>query len=211
MARFTLNGMWPSGPTYKVGLMLSLTGTPYAYNHIDLRAGAHKDPGYLEKNRFGQVPCLEDHEADICLCQSSAILEYLAEVTGQFGGASRTELYRAKEWQHWAVLGLAAGVYRARAKVLGFFDIPDPIHAVNVKMANDGLKELDKHLDGKTWLVGDGATIADIDLYGVAAYCGQAQIDLAPYPNVQAWMAQVEALPGFKDILSCLPQESVAA
>src|SRR2546421_9366718 len=56
--RFTLHGVWLSGPTYKVGLMLSLSGARFSYEHVNLREGAHKRPEYLAKNRFGQVPCL---------------------------------------------------------------------------------------------------------------------------------------------------------
>ena len=53
MTRFTLHGIFASGPTYKVGLMLNLTGTPYDYEHVDLRSGAHKADAFLAKNRYG--------------------------------------------------------------------------------------------------------------------------------------------------------------
>src|SRR5207253_8107823 len=55
--RFTLRGIWLSGPIHKVGLMLSLSGAPFSYVHANLRDGEHKQPEYLAKNRFGQVPC----------------------------------------------------------------------------------------------------------------------------------------------------------
>jgi hypothetical protein len=38
MARYTLHGIFASGPTYKVGLMLRLTSQPFNYEHVDLRA-----------------------------------------------------------------------------------------------------------------------------------------------------------------------------
>ena len=60
MARYTLHGIFASGPTYKVALMLRLTGTPFDYEHVDLRAGAHKADAFLVKNRYGQVPVLEE-------------------------------------------------------------------------------------------------------------------------------------------------------
>ena len=41
MSKLTLYGIWLSGPTYKAGLALSLMGQPFAYKHVDLRAGAH--------------------------------------------------------------------------------------------------------------------------------------------------------------------------
>ena len=57
----------------------------------------------------------------------------------------------------------------------------------------------------------NGTTIADLDIYGIAAYAGQAGIDLQPYGNVRKWFARLEALPGFKGVSDCLPQASVKA
>ncbi|MEA2847570.1 MAG: glutathione S-transferase, partial [Rhodospirillaceae bacterium] len=47
MSKLTLYGIWLSGPTYKAGLAMSLMGQAFAYKHVDLRAGAHKQPDYL--------------------------------------------------------------------------------------------------------------------------------------------------------------------
>ena len=125
MARFTLHGIFASGPTYKVGLMLNLTGTPYDYEHVDLRSGAHKADAFLAKNRYGQVPVLEDHEKDECLCQSSVILDYLSDETGKFGGADRSARLHAREWQLWGAGALTTGIYRSRTLKLGFFTFPE--------------------------------------------------------------------------------------
>ena len=87
-ARFELNGISFSGPTYKVGLMLSLAGEPFDYVHIDMMSGEHKKPAHLSRQRYGQVPLLVDRNNGRHLCQSAAILEYLADVLGKFGGAT---------------------------------------------------------------------------------------------------------------------------
>ena len=211
MARFKLHGIFASGPTYKVGLMLNLTGTPFDYEHVDLRSGAHKADAFLAKNRYGQVPVLEDNEKDECLCQSSVILDYLADETGQFGGSDRSARLRAREWQLWGAGALTTGIYRSRAAKLGFFTFPEQVAEANFQMGVNALKELNTLLGGKTWLVGAGPTIADIDLYGIAAYGPQAGIDLGQFPALRKWMAKVESLPGFRDVGACLPMQSVKA
>ncbi len=211
MARYTLHGIFASGPTYKVGLMLRLSATPFNYEHLDLRAGAHKADAFLVKNRYGQVPVLEDHQNDYCLCQSSVILDYLADETGKFGGKDRGERLRAREWQLWGAGQIATGIYRTRAAKLGFFKFTDAIAEANLQAALAGLKELNGLLDGRDWLVGKQATIADIDIYGIAAYAGQAQIELVAFPHVKRWMSRVEALPGFNTIDDLLPKASVKA
>jgi glutathione S-transferase len=211
MTRYTLHGIFASGPTYKVGLMLNLTGTPYDYEHVDLRSGAHKADAFLAKNRYGQVPVLEDHEKDMCLCQSSVILDYLADETGQFGGKDRAERLRAREWQLWGAGQLTTGIYRTRAMKLGFFTFPEQVAEANLNAANGALKELNGLLDGRDWLVGGGVTIADLDIYGIVAYAQQAQIDLGAYPHVRRWMSRVEALPRFQSVDAALPKESAKA
>mgnify|MGYP003633973996 FL=1 len=211
MTRYTLHGIFASGPTYKVGLMLHMTSTPFDYVHVDLRSGAHKADAFLAKNRYGQVPVLDDHEKDMCLCQSSVILDYLADETGRFGGKDRAERLRAREWQLWGAGQLTTGIYRTRALKLGFLQFPEQVAEANFNAANGALKELNGLLDGRDWLVGAGPTIADLDIYGIAAYAPQAQVDLANYAHLRRWMAKVEALPGFKNVDTALPKESVKA
>lgn len=211
MTRFTLHGMWPSGPSYKAGLMLRLTGTPYNYVHVDLREGAQRSAPHLARSRFGKVPALEDHELGLCVCESSVILQYLAEVTGQFLGSGLADNLRIREWQSWAVTGLATGLYRTRAARLGFFQFPEAVTAGNEAEARAGLGVLDSHLADLDWLVAGKPTIADIDLYAIAGYAPQAGIDLEPYPNVRRWMGNMQGLPGFAGVEDGLPRESVAA
>lgn len=208
MIRYTLYGMWPSGPAYKVGLMLSLTGTPFVYKHVNLMDGEQRSAAYLEKNRFGKVPALEDGEAGLCLVESSVIIDYLADETGQFAGKDRAERLRAREWQFWGAGQLANGIYRTRASKMGFFQVPDDVAAANEQAGVEALAALDGHLDGKDWLVGDAATIADIDLYAIAGYASQAQMDLSHHANIRRWMANVEGLDGFLSIEQGLPKES---
>ena len=70
---------------------------------------------------------------------------------------------------------------------------------------------LEGHLAGREWLVGEGMTIADTDIYGVVALAGEAGIDLAGYPQILAFTQRIEALPGFKARADLLPMESRAA
>jgi glutathione S-transferase len=70
---------------------------------------------------------------------------------------------------------------------------------------------LDDHLAGRSWLVGDAPTIADIDVYGVVAYAPDGGYDLQAYPNLSAWKQRLEALPGFGSPEQLLPQQTRAA
>jgi glutathione S-transferase len=209
-ARFTLHAIWLSGPAYKVALMLSMCEQPYDYEHTHPRIEA-KAPAFLAKNRYGQVPCLIDNSNGRALCQSAAILEYLADVTGRFGGATRDERLQAREWMYWEFDRLATPIYRMRGQRLGFRSIGQGVAEMYVQEGNAALKMLDDHLKGRDWIVGEHASIADIDLYGVVAYAQAGGFDLAAYPAVAGWMAHFEALPGYGSAEALMPKASRAA
>jgi len=56
---------------------------------------------------------------------------------------------------------------------------------------------LDAELEGRTFLVGESPSIADVALYTYTAHAPEGGVSLQPYPHIQAWLARVEALPGF--------------
>ncbi|WP_162820295.1 glutathione S-transferase family protein [Microvirga calopogonii] len=209
--RFELHGFAFSGPTYKVALALSLLGEPFDYVHVDLMGGEHKQPSYLFRQRYGQVPMLVDRNNGRQLCQSAAILEYLADMMGRFGGANLDERLQVREWMYWDFDRLAAPLYKARVIKIGFRQASPDVFEDCVAAAKNALSVLENHLAGRTWLVGEAVSIADIDIYGVVTFSNQAGIELAAYPRVSAWTGRVEALPGFKAQKDLLPMESRVA
>lgn len=204
--RFTLHGFALSGPTYTVALMLSLCRHPYSYIHVNLREGAHKQPDYLVKNRFGQVPSLRDGQT--FLSQSSAILEYLAASLDKFDGKTPAEKHRVREWMFWNWDRLASPVFRLRARARGLRQFADEVKVMYEGEARNSLAVLDHELGRSEWLTGKKPTIADIACYGVIRYAHEAQIDLSGYARVAAWKQHFEALPGFAAPEQLLPLES---
>ncbi len=207
--RFTLYGHQLSGPTYKVALMLALSGEPFSYHHVDLRAGAHKQPDYLAKNRFGQVPCLYDGSHHFC--QSASILQYLAEKLRKFDGKNAEEHARIREWMFWDFDRLAPGVFRSRAYKQGLRKGAQDVIDSFKGDGEAGLAVLEGHLGKQPWLVGEAPTIADIDCYGVIYYAADGGFDLASYAKISAWKKRIEALPGFSTPEQLMPGEQRAA
>jgi glutathione S-transferase len=206
---FTLHGIFLSGPSMKVGLMLRLCGQPFAYRHVDLRSGAQKQPAFLALNRFGVVPALEHN--GLALCQSNAILEYLAETLGKFGGADGTSRARTREWLFWEFDRLAPGVFRSRAIARGFFS-PDKAVAESFRQAGEaGLAELDKALAGSAFLTGARPTTADIACHVVVSLAPEGGFDLSGHANLQAWSKRMAALPGAVPVNEVLPPADAAA
>ena len=61
------------------------------------------------------------------------------------------------------------------------------------------LRLLDDHLAANEFLAAGRYTVADIAVYAYSHLAEEAGIDLAPYPNVRAWFARVEATPGYME------------
>lgn len=204
--RFTLYGNMTSGPTYTVGLMLSLCKCPFSYIHINLRERQHKQPDYLVKNRYGQVPALRDGQT--FYVQSAAILEHLAEALKKFEGKSAGERQRVREWLFWQWDKLALPVLRLRARARGLRQFGDEVKVMYDGDAREAFAVLDHELARSDWIVGRRPTIADVGVYAVGRYAPEAGIDLSPYPHVAAWKKRFEALPGFGTPEQILPMES---
>lgn len=204
--RFTLYGSMTSGPTYTVGLMLSLCKYPFSYFHVNLREGQHKQPDYLVKNRYGQVPALRDGQT--YYVQSAAILEHLAEALGKFDGKSAFEKHRVREWLFWQWDKLSLPIFRLRARARGFRQFGDEVRTMYDTEAKAALAVLEHELVKSEWIAGKRPTIADIGCFAVIRYAPEANIDLTPYPHVVAWKKRFEALPGFGTPEQILPMES---
>jgi len=206
---FTLHGIFLSGPTMKVGLMLRLCRQPFAYRHVDLRSGAQKQPGYLALNRFGVVPTLV--HGSLSLCQSNAILEYLADTLGKFGGADAAGRARTREWLFWDFDRLSPGVFRSRAIARGFFNADKSVAEHFRQVGEAGLAELEKALAGGAFLTGASPTVADIACHVATSLAPEGGFDLSRYPGLQAWSTRMAALPGAVPVNEVLPPADAAS
>jgi glutathione S-transferase len=77
---------------------------------------------------------------------------------------------------------------------------PDPPTEDEIDARRSGgyaaLKAMERHLDGRPFLVGDGYTVADIALYAYTHVAHEGGFDLAAYPSVRAWLDRVREQPG---------------
>jgi glutathione S-transferase len=183
------------GHAHRVELFLSLLKIPVRLVDVDLRAGAHKTPEFLRKNPFGQVPVIED--GDVTLADSNAILVYLAgryDKSGTWYPRDPLEAARVQQWLSVAAGQLAAGPATARLiKVFG----RGLDHGRAVWIAEQLFGVLDQALASHPFLAGATPTIADVAMYTYTAHAPEGNVFLEPYENIRAWLARIEALPGF--------------
>lgn len=183
-----------SGHAHRAELMLSLLQLPTELILVDLAKGEHKQPQFLALNAFGQVPVLDDQ--GVVLADSNAILVYLAQKYGN-GRWLPTDPVGAAKVQRW--LSVAAGQIAfgpGRARLITVFGAPyDAEEAIT--RSHDLLKVIDQELTNSQYLVGNEPTIADIAAYSYIAHAPEGNVSLDDYANIRAWLARIEALPGF--------------
>jgi glutathione S-transferase len=182
-----------SGHSHRVELFLSLLGLPRELVDVDL--SRPRDPEFLAKNPFGQVPVIED--GDLTLADSNAILVYLATRYDAERRYLPNDLLATANIQRW--LSVAAGQLAmgpAAARLVKVFGAPLD-HERARAIADKLFGVLDQTLATRSHLVGSDVTIADIALYTYTAHAPEGGVSLEPYPHVRAWLERVESLPRF--------------
>ena len=205
---FTLYGSPHSQFTYKIALTLRLAAVGFSFRYISFQKGMQRTPEFRAISRWGQVPVLE-HGATR-LVQSGAMLEYIVEILGQFGGDDATASRQIREWLYWNADRLAPPIYGCYGVALGErgllpIKIDPVIAAYHRERAAAAFAILDEHLATRGFLVGDALTIADLCCYGEVAFARMSDLDLARWPNVTRWASSIEARPGFRPPLELLP------
>lgn len=189
-----LHRMALSGHCHRVELFLRLLELPHELVDVDTAAREHKSPRFLAMNPFGQVPVIED--GDVTLADSNAILVYLEAryAPGRWMPRDPLGAARVQRWLSVAAGPLAFGA--AAARVIELFKGPgDPAPAI--ARANGLLAVMEQELGAHRFLVGNEPTLADIANYSYTARAPEGNVSLEPYANVRAWLARIEALPGF--------------
>lgn len=190
-----LYGFPLSGHSHRVELMLSLLGLPMEFILVDIPQGAHKSPDFTATiNSFGQVPAIDDNGT--VLADSNAILVYLARQYGndQWLPSDPVGQARVQRWLSAAAGQLHAGPASARLAVVFGAEI-DTVTAIS--RAHALLHVVELQLSQSRFLASEQPTIADIAFYTYVSHAPEGNVSLADYPHVRAWLASIEALPGF--------------
>jgi glutathione S-transferase len=193
MSDYVLHCFAQSGNAYKPALALELAEADWAPRFVDYFNGETKSPAYRAMNVMGEVPMLEHRGA--VLCQSGVILDYLAETLGRFGPDNPVERREILRWLLWDNHKLTS--YTATYRYLRTF-VKNPDGAVLDEFrrrAETAWGVLDKHLEGRSYVVGERLTIADISLIGYLYFDDELGTDWSAFPAVRDWLARIKAEP----------------
>jgi GSH-dependent disulfide-bond oxidoreductase len=181
LTQFPITRKWPprhpdriqlySLPTpngIKVSVMLEETGLPYEAHRVAFDSNDQKSPEFTALNPYQKIPAIIDPAGPggqpLPLFESGAILIYLADKSGRFMPNDAAQRYHTLQWLMFQMAGIGPMFGQ-----VGFFnkfagkDFEDKRPRDRyVGEARRLLGVLEQRLQGRSWIMGDEYTIADI-------------------------------------------------
>jgi glutathione S-transferase len=185
-----------SGNCYKVRLLLTHLGIAYETVEISVVDRSNRLEVLGELNPGLRVPTLVLDDGRP-LGESNAILWYLGDGT-QYVPGDAYERAQVLQWQFFEQYSHEPNIAVARFW-LAYSGTPELFEAELPSRMKGGYAALDameRHLDGRAFMVGDGYSLADISLYAYTHVAPEGGFDLDTYPAIRSWLEQVEAQPG---------------
>ena len=168
------------------------TGNEFGYAHV---------PDYIRMNPNRKIPTLRDGE--IVLWESNVIVRYLAETYGRgiLWPESTVLRWEAEKWMDWqqTALGKTLNIilYETVRKPPAERDLA-AAEASRLELI-DIWEVLEAHMTGRSYILGDIFSMADIPL-GCAVYRWYAyQIERPASPNIEAWYERLQERPAFRE------------
>lgn len=185
----------PTPNGVKVSIMLEESGLPYEPHLVSFESNDQTSPEFLSLSPNNKIPAILDPNGlggkPLALFESGAILLYLADKTGKFIPQEPAGRYEAIQWLMFQMGGIGPMFGQ-----VGFFhkfagkDYEDKRPRDRyVAEARRLLKVLDRQLEGRDWILGDGYSIADIATFPwvrnlIGFYEAGGLVGIADFPNV---------------------------
>jgi glutathione S-transferase len=183
----------------KVMWTVAELGLPHEHINAGMAHGVVTEPWYGDINPNRLVPVIDDD--GVVLWESNVIVRYLSHkhASGTLMPSDPVQRAKAEMWMDWQ-----------QTSLLGFGPMfmnliryaPDKRDAAAIKSGQEstaaGLALVDAWLKGRTFMMGDQFTIADIPLGCVAYRWYGLPIERPELPNFRAWYERLMARAAYK-------------
>jgi len=196
----------PTPNGVKVSIALEELGLPYEPHLVSFQTNDQLTPEFISLNPNNKIPAIIDPNGPggqpLALFESGAILIYLAEKTGQLMSRDPAQRYETIQWVMFQMGGIGPMFGQ-----LGFFhkfagkDFEDKRPRDRyVAESKRLLGVLDKHLQGRDWIMGADYSIADIAIFPwvrnlIGFYGAGELVGFADFPEVARVLAAFVARP----------------
>jgi len=171
-------------------------GVPFESITVDLRAGAHRRPEFLRVNPAGKIPVLVD--GDLVVTESVAIPAYLAEKYPEqrLLPADVRQRAEANKWLLFVATELEQPLWRIVRNTRLYEETQR--QPTDVAIARQEFKDmaavLERHLDGREFVVGEGVTVVDFVTAYTLDWANEVGL-LGGFPNLLEYMKRMYARP----------------
>ncbi|KAF5181810.1 Glutathione s-transferase [Thalictrum thalictroides] len=204
--------------TVRVLACLYEKGLDFQLVPVNMAVGEHKNPAYLAKNPFGQIPALEDGD-DLTLFESRAITRYIATKYKEQG----TDLLRMDDSKESALVNvwleveahqfgpaIYAIVYQRMVIPVFFGGVPDEeIIETNSEKLGKVLDVYEEKLSNTNYLAGDFFSLADLHHLPYTYYLmktPEAKL-IESRSHVKAWWDDISSRPAFLKVAEGMKAE----
>ena len=174
---------WTTPNGHKVSIFLEEAGLDYKIFPVNISKGEQFNPDFLAFAPNNRIPAIRDMApadggAPLGIFESGAILEYLADKTGQFLPKAPRARFAVLQWLYWQMAGLGPMAGQNHHFVQYAPErIPYAMERY-VKETNRLYGVLNKQLAGRDYIAGD-YSIADMASYPwIVPYERQQQLSL---------------------------------
>lgn len=199
-----------SGNCMKARILLRMLELPYERVTVDLFKGETRTPEHFGRNPDGRVPVLELDSGET-IAESAAILLHLADGTGYLP-ADQLACTRVHQWLFFEQSRVEPELAYARfLRLSGRHERIPEVYENRLERGRDALAALDRGLsDGREFVAGEGASVADIALYAYVHCAADAGAEPREHAHIGGWLDRVEAQPRFVNDLEPLPEHASA-
>ena len=173
----------------KISIMLEEIKHPYKVTKVELKEGEQFNPKFRSISPFSKIPVITDHENNISIFESGAILIYLAEKSEKLYNKNNRILVNQWLMAQVAYVGPLLGQHhqfhhytpgKSKWGEERYFKIAKSIY-----------KDLDERLEKSKFLAGNEYSIADIATFPWIARHPIHDIGLKNFTNFSRWYKEI--------------------
>ncbi|MHB8743688.1 MAG: glutathione S-transferase N-terminal domain-containing protein [Sulfuricaulis sp.] len=200
---------WTTPNGHKITIFLEETGLPYTLNPVNIGKGEQFETAFLKISPNNRIPAIVDHDPQdgrgpISIFESGAILQYLAEKTGQLLPVDLRGRIEVMQWLFWQMAGLGP-MLGQNHHFLQYAPEKIPYAIARYQKESERLYSvLDKRLIHREFIAGE-YSIADIASYPWIVPHLKQGVNIEDFPGVRRWLEAISARPAVKrayDIVS---------
>ncbi len=190
---------WTTPNGHKITIFLEEAGLPYKIIPVNISKGEQFDPFFLSFSPNNRIPAIRDLTPGdggepLGVFESGAILEYLADKTGQFLPCKTRPRFEALQWLYWQMGGLGPMAGQNHHFVQYAPERLPYAMERYIKETNRLYGVLNKRLEERDYIAGE-YSIADMACYPWIVPHERQQQKLEEFPHLKAWFERMAARP----------------